>query len=181
MSRSNIAMPKVASLGDRQKRIYKFLQSNQTGVLASVDPNGDPHGSVVYYVVSAEDFSVSFITKTGTKKYDNLVHHNRAVLVVFDASTQTVAQVIGAVDEVTELREIFKTARKLSALHRAVDQDEDMPISKLNAGDYAVLKILPVQIRIAQFARPEARGSGELFESIESFDLDLSDASLRQL
>lgn len=169
---------KAPSLTSRQKRIYAFLSSNQTGVLASVDPNGEPHGSVIYYTVSEKDFSVSFITKTGTKKYDNLVRHAHVMLVVFDAQKQTVAQVRGVAQEVTDLRTVFETAGKISQVGRGVRQDEDLPISKVDAGDYAVFKIVPVQIRIAEFAQPAKSDSySHMFDSIESFEFEPGKAS----
>lgn len=159
----------------RQQRIYDFLKNNHVGVLASVDPNGDPHAAVVYYVVD-ERFVLSFITRAGTKKHDNLIRNNHVVMVIFEPKNQTVAQVIGKAVEI-------KNANKMNAVAEAVfesvleTEDKDMlPITKVDAGEYTAFKIEPDQIRLAAYARrgsQEEQDAGGIFEAIESFDLNV--------
>ena len=159
------------TLTDRQRRIYDFLSGNHVGVLATVDPNADPHGSVIYYVVG-KNFTVSFVTRTGTKKYDNLILNNHVMLVIFQPDSQTVAQVIGKAVEIKKSNDINAVAAAVFKARLNVGKDSALPITKLEAGAYAAFRIEPDQIRMAAYARPDSAGYNHIFESIESFDLN---------
>lgn len=160
-----------ATMSDRQRRIYQFIKANPTGVLASVDPNGEPHAAVIYHVIDDRDFGISFLTKKATKKYDNLIHQNRVVLVVFDAARQTVAQVFGKAEEVTKPETINLIANAVNQASLKTSKQGILPIAKLEAGDYAGFRILPTQIRMAVYTQPKSGNGHDAFESIESFEL----------
>ncbi len=158
-------------LSYRQKRIYDFLANNRVGVLASVDPDGEPHGSVVYYMVDKR-FNVSFLTKSNTKKYDNLVRHKNVMLVVYDVAAQTVAQVIGKAVEVKDSYEVNRIASVVFVAGIKSGSGSVPPVAKLGSGEYTAFRITPDQIRIAIYGRPDpAEHSNKIFDSIESFDL----------
>jgi len=154
----------------RQQRIYDFLSANQVGVLATVDPNGEPHGAVIYFSID-KDFMVTFLTKSGTKKYDNLTRNNHAVLVVFDPVTQTVAQLVGKAVEITDTNNINAIAAAVFKVSLKSSAHGTLPITKLEAGEYAAFQIQPVQIRMARYGQLDSGDYRELFESIESFEL----------
>lgn len=159
-----------AALSERQRRIYEFLDSNRTGVLATVDPSGEPHATVIYHTVD-KDFNVSFLTKSGTKKYDNLVRNNHVVLVVFDAVSQTVGQVIGKAVEIKDGYDINTVAAAVFMTSLKTSEGGLPPIAKLKAGEYAAFEIVPKQIRMASYARPDSGDYDKIFDSIESFEL----------
>ena len=46
-----------AASSETNLRIYDFLKSQPTGVLALVDPDGNPHATVVYFSID-DDFNV---------------------------------------------------------------------------------------------------------------------------
>lgn len=156
---------------DRKQRMYRFLIEHPVGVLSTVTPDGDPHGVVVYFVAS-KDFTISFVTKTGTRKYDNLSHNRSAYLTVFEPSTQAVVQVSGHAVEVTDSRTINATAGSVLSVTQHSGQPGPSPLSKLEAGQYTAFDIKPYQVRMAVYARPDPGGYAELFESIESFELE---------
>ncbi len=159
-----------AALSDKQQRILSFLEDTPVGVLASVDPNGDPHGVVIYFVIDG-DFNVYFLTRAETRKYDNLKRHNHAMLTVFDPQSQTTAQITGRAEEITDNYQINQIANKMVEANFKASESDVPPITKLNAGEAVAFKIVPVQIRMAVYARPESGDYKELFESIESFNL----------
>lgn len=158
------------SLSERQRRIYDFLNNSRMGVLATVDPDGEPHGVVIYYTID-EHFAVSFLTRAGTKKYDNLSRLNHVMLVVFDPATQTVAQVIGKAVEITDGYDINAVAAAIFMTSIKTSQGGLPPIAKLPAGTYVAFKIEPDQIRLATYADPASGDHTKIFQSIESFDL----------
>lgn len=156
---------------ERQQRIFDYLNGNPAGVLATVDPNGEPHATVIYHHIYEDDFSISFLTKRGTKKYDNLIRKNHVVLVVFDMFTQTVAQVFGEAQEVTDPEKINLIFRQTNQASLKTSDGGIPPIAKLNAGEFAAFMIEPVQIRMACYARPDSGDYSHVFESLESFEL----------
>jgi uncharacterized protein YhbP (UPF0306 family) len=155
---------------DRQRRMYNFLAEQRIGVLCTVTPDYDPHGAVVYYAID-ENFVIRILTKTGTRKYDNMKHHNRVMLTVFEPLTQTTAQVHGIASERGGSANISKVARDVFSTSTETSNTGLPPIVKLQAGSFTTFQIEPVQIHLAIYARPEPGGYKEIFESIESFDL----------
>lgn len=153
----------------RQQRIFNFLNERYTGVLSSVTPDSNPHGAVVYYAID-HDFNIHILTKTGTRKYDNLVHSDHAVLTVYNAETQTTVQVAGRAVERSGLGNINQVAGAIFS-KLGVDKEGLPPIVKLQAGAFTTFQIEPVQIRMALYARPISGSYEDLFESIESFEL----------
>src|SRR5690242_6657904 len=93
--------PTTPRHAERPRRIFNFLRANPIGVLSTVDSTGGPHGVVIYYIIR-DDFSIDFLTRERTRKYDNLRHNNHAMLTVFEPRTQTTAQIVGTASEITD-------------------------------------------------------------------------------
>ncbi|TAH33844.1 pyridoxamine 5'-phosphate oxidase family protein [Candidatus Saccharibacteria bacterium] len=159
-----------APLRDRQKRILGFLQEQHIGVLSTVTPDGNPHGAVVYYTID-DTFDIHILTKTGTRKYDNMVHNSHVTLTVCRSETQTTAQVTGIAAERSGRNDINQVASDIATKTRHNADDGLPPIMKLQAGTFTTFRIKPVQIRMAIYARPVPGNYDEIFDSIESFDL----------
>lgn len=157
-------------LPDRQRRILSFLEDMPVGVLSTVNPNGDPHGVVIYFVVDS-DFNTYFVTRDATRKYDNLKHRSHTMLTVFDPATHTTAQITGIAKEIKDDYQINEIANHMVQANFKVSDLDMPPITKLYAGEIVAFKLKPVQIRMAVYARPESGGYKELFESIECFSL----------
>lgn len=161
----------VSQLSDRKQRIYKFLTESPLGVLSTVDSEGNPHGSVVYITVN-KHFQIGFLTKADTLKYQNLINHPAIMLTVFDPESQTTAEVIGRATEVSDGYEINAIAGHVLRAALNTSRVGVPPISKLQAGPYVAFIIEPAQIRIAVYGRPDPGNYNELFDAIESFDLE---------
>lgn len=159
----------IGGLSSRHQRIFGFLTEQRTAVLSTVTPDNKPHGAVVYYTITP-DFVVHILTKHGTQKYRNMIHNPSVMLTVFSARSQTTAQIEGRAAEITNTEHINHLA---TALFGKTHSEPGLPpIMKLQAGTFTSFQIVPAQIRIARYARPKAGSHEELFESIESFDLD---------
>lgn len=160
---------KTRDFSDRKRRIFHFLRANPVGVLSTVTPDGNPHGVVIYFHTTPE-FAVSFLTKTGTRKYDNIIHNDRVMLTVFDPETQAVAQITGHAEELHGSKEIHALATTILDIS-ANSEAGTPPITKLLGGRFTAFTIKPVQIRMAVYDRPDSGGYDTLFESIESFEM----------
>lgn len=157
-------------LSERQRRMFDFLTDNPVGVLATVDPNGYPHGVVIYFTVDKQ-FNLAFLTKTGTKKYDNLVRDEKIMLVVYEPVSQSVVQVTGNAYEIKDNYEVNQVAQRIFETSLKTSESGVPPINKLHAGTYTAFAIKPVQIRMAVYERPDDSDYSQMFESIESFEL----------
>lgn len=156
----------TASSSESNQRIYDFLKAYPIGVLSTVDPNGNPHGAVIYFSVD-EEFNLTFVTKNETKKYDNLKRHNHVMLVAFEPISQTTTQITGTVEEITDTNEAQKAFQGLLVNASKTSEEGVPPISKLYAGGYTSLRIKPVQIRMAVFIRPDPGGYDDIYETID--------------
>ncbi len=158
----------VASSSESNRRIYNFLKVHPVGVLAMVDPEGNPHATVIYFSVD-EEFNITFTTKRDTKKHDNLKHNNHVQLIAYEASSQTTVQITGIAKDIShepEASEAFSNTVRASMQTSGADVP---PISKLQAGHYVAYKLSPKQIRMAIFARPDP-GGYDIYETIDFVD-----------
>lgn len=156
-------------LSDQEQRFYDFLNGAAIGVISSTDPNGDPHGAVIYYSID-KNFVIEFLTKSHTKKYDNITRNNHIMLTVFDALTQTTVQVTGLAKEIKNDSVLQKLVKQVFEKSLRTSEAGQHPLSKLDAGNYVGFKIEPVQIRMAVYARPDPGEYSEIFETIDSFE-----------
>lgn len=156
---------------DRKQRIHNFLYETSLGVLSTIDASGDPHGSVIYFAIDS-NFHLAFLTKTDTLKYDNLKRNPRVMLTVFEPKSQTTAQISGTAKEITSSQQVNFVAGHILTATLKTSKTGIPPISKLQAGPYAAFEIEPVQIRMAVYARPGPGEYSDLFETLESFDLE---------
>lgn len=155
---------------DRKRRIYDFLQQNSVGVLATVSLQGDPHGTVIYYIIDRH-FEVSFLTRSETQKYENLKYNHHVMLTVFDTFTQTTVQLAGIAEELTDSTDINAVAGAVLGASLKSNSVGLQPITKLDAGEYVAFRITPIQARMAVYARPDGGSVEDMIESVESFDL----------
>jgi general stress protein 26 len=148
-----------------ERGAHEFLKNHKVGVLATVSPDGDPYAAAIYYTVDSA-LNISFLTKTGTKKADNLEHKNLAMLVVYEAASQTTVQVAGSVSKITNDDEINEVFRQI--VHASLDTgNTDLaPIFKLDEGNYVTYRLTPTQIRMASFSHAKSGGYKTLFKTI---------------
>lgn len=165
MAKSVISKMKQPVSEESVERIYSFLKTQRSGVLSTVNKQGHPHGTVVYFSID-KAFNVSFMTKRDTRKNQNIIHNNHVSFVVFEPSTQTTAQISGKAQDISEQPEAQEVFRAM--LKAAFDTSSSgmPPISKIYAGHYLTYRIKPEHISMAVFARPDP-GGYEMFETID--------------
>lgn len=172
--RSSKLRERAVKFSDKKQRIFDFLFETSIGVLSSTDPDGDPHGAVIYFTIN-QDFEVEFLTKSETKKYDNLIHNNHVMLTVFQPLTQTTVQLTGVAQEITDGFIMNEIAGRVMGTSLKTSDAGLMPLHKLRAGSFVAFKIVPVEVRMAVYARPDSGGYAELFEIVESFEHTVAD------
>ncbi len=150
---------------DQNDKVLEFLNNHKVGVLATVDPSNEPHATAIYFTVD-DNLDIFFMSKTKTKKADNLEQNNHAVLVVYEAATQTTVQatgVVSVISDTTEANHVF--GRIVSA---SLDESDTPvpPISRLQEGDYVVYKLAPAELRMATYKQPKFGDYNDLFTTV---------------
>jgi PPOX class probable F420-dependent enzyme len=108
-------------------KLRGLVAASRTGVLATVDPDGTPQMSNIYFIADADGRLIRFSTTTTRRKGRNLQRHPRAAVHVAGENFLNFAVAEGAVrltiarrpddDAVAELREVH------SALGASFDPD----------------------------------------------------------
>jgi len=145
--------------------VRRFLESRYSGVLATADGAGIPHAAVVYFLLE-DDFSLLFGTKTETQKFKNIQENNQASFVIYDEAEQTTVQITGRVEVVDDTEVRRKVVNNMFVASAERSQREIPPAEKLIAGDYAAVRLVPMVIKMAVYARPDSQEQGDLHETL---------------
>lgn len=81
-----------------QKRIRRFLKENTTAVIATISPKNEPNAATINYIIEEveEDFSLYFIARKSSRKFENIMHNRNVGLVVgTDPKVPAMAEIQG--------------------------------------------------------------------------------------
>jgi general stress protein 26 len=123
-------------------RGLKFLQDHSTGVLSSVDRDGEVRGSTVHYIVKG--MMVYVLSKAGTKKVHNLLVHNQVCLTVFNQDSLQTMQLLGIAEVVSDEKLNKEIIEQMIKPRNYGGKTLPPPITRLDASGYVVLQITPV-------------------------------------
>jgi general stress protein 26 len=153
MERSIINMGKSLNTNDQEvlKQAYYFLNKQPAAVLATVNQDKSPHLTVVYFHVD-QDMSVSFLTKSDTRKSKNIKKRKKAALLAYDSKTQQSITISGKAKEIDSVQEGTKVFTEALQTALRTSEGGKMPLSQLlSAGRYALYKIAPEQIEFSSY------------------------------
>lgn len=127
-----------------------YIDYHPLGVLSTISQgNESPHGAVVY-VCTGDGGYVYFLTKAGTRKYQNLVQHPMVSLTFYDAEENSTLQLAGRASEVNNAVTIDTAMKKITRAHSAAAEWLP-PIAKLRAGNYVLIGIHLTVARLAEY------------------------------
>lgn len=160
------------ALKKSKKEILAFLKKTKCASLATVDQNGWPECSEVYFGVD-NNFNIYIATGSLSRKYKNLLTNQQAAFVAGDPKKQITIQLEG---KITELQRLKRGSKALKALTEAFTPslkeifsemwDPIPPVLKMQNGDLVILKIKPTWIRWADFSLPDKKIKGNYFKEI---------------
>jgi general stress protein 26 len=135
---------------DAQSAILSYVDIHPVATLGTINPDGTPHGAIVYACADTYRPVVYFITKNGTAKYKNLQADSRVSLTITHPAENSTLQANGVAREIVDPVVIDEIMKKLTRLH--VNAHEWLPpIAKLRAGAYVLIGIELTWARLAQF------------------------------
>ena len=132
------------------QKVHTFLRQHPMAVLSTVSADGKPWGAAIYYVAD-EDFKFYFVTRVETYKFQNLEKNPHVALTIADLETQTTVQLSGKVLRLPpeDYEDVVFT--KLAHLKPKNDFHWAPPLSKIKAGNYMPLYIVPDTLQYADY------------------------------
>jgi general stress protein 26 len=136
---------------ESQSAIMSYLDINPIATLGTINPDGSPHGAIVYVCTDMHKPMIYFITKTGTTKYKNILADNRVSITVTHPSENSTLQAKGVAAEIQDDAQVIDTAmQRLTKLHvNATDWLQ--PIAKIRAGAYVLVGVTLQWARLAEY------------------------------
>lgn len=143
-----------------EKLLQELESMNQPlGVVSTVNEHASPESASLYYVHDSS-FNLFFITRKGSRKYQNIEKNPNVSFVITSENSPLTIQLEGTAGLVTEAKEESEYFPKLVALasaHTAIP-----PVSQINGSEMVFVKITPRWIRSGNFE--VMRGGDKLTE-----------------
>jgi general stress protein 26 len=127
-----------------------FLHQHNTAVLSTVSQKGEAHGAAVHYLLEASG-NIYILTKSATRKAQNLLATKEAAVTVYDADRLQTVQAHGraAVEERAEIQAwAFRT---LCQQYSRVQGAYISPATLLDTGRVIIFRIEPDNVRFIDF------------------------------
>jgi general stress protein 26 len=136
---------------EKNLHIEDFLKRNHIAVLATANKQtGEPHAATIYYAPDSK-MNIFFVTKKGTTKSQNLDSNPRAALAIYEADSQRTAQIRGSAGRIEDKATIEKALRIMSNFSEQTANTNQIPLSKIDAGEYILYRLSPDFIRLAEY------------------------------
>lgn len=141
-----------------------FLVDNETGVLATVSPEGTPRARLVYYTAD-DNFNVYFLTLANTRKVADIGANPHVAFTVSNTETPRTLQLEGTVTDLTETATndplLVSFVKMLSS-----KSTYGIPIERLDTATMRFFKITPQWVRWGDFTFGE--GTDTVLTKIET-------------
>jgi len=137
-----------------KQEAYDFLKDINIAVLATSFDN-QPLASTMYYVVSP-DLCVYFITENETKKYKHIQSNPNVSIVVTNREKVQTMQILGTAERVDDATTKINIIQQMSMANAQKNWLHwPPPISKIEAGEMVIIKVLPTWIRFADYLQED--------------------------
>lgn len=143
-----------------QHEIVAYIKDNPVMVLSTMGKSGMPHGAAVY-VVALSPEQLYFVTKTETRKFENLADNPNVSITIVNPLENSSLQAKGKAEVVSNPHVAELVMTKMASVH-ASSADWMPPIAKLRAGAYQLIGIRLDHARLAHF-KGEQIGSQNIF------------------
>lgn len=130
----------------------RYLKSHETAVFSTIDSNGNVSGAVIYYLVG-EDNNIYILSKSHTKKAQNILINSHVALTVYEPNgLQTVQlQGDGSIEKDEKTRsQVFDKIVKNRYYSEKIDLP---PITKIKEGTYMVIRVTPTTIKFRDYSK----------------------------
>ena len=133
-----------------------FLASHNLGVLSSADREGNIAGAAVYYALS-DDGGIYVATKNDTRKAQNILVHPGVALTVVDEGARQTFQLQGVAKAESDLPKARRMLETIVKPHLYRGEVDTPPITKIEAGNYVVLRITPTEVHFSDYTSSKSQ------------------------
>jgi general stress protein 26 len=134
-----------------KEKVYEFLTQHAVAVLSTIALDRTPNSAPIYFIPDKE-LNLYFITKSDTKKSQNIeMVNNNVAITVIDSNIPIAVQAKGRITEIQD-REFFLKIAEENAKQEA-GFHWPPPLSKLQSEGFLIMyKFEPTWLRIADFS-----------------------------
>lgn len=143
--------------------ISDFIKNHNIATIATVDEQGSPSTSTIFYTISKND-EIWFLTKADTTKYINLQKNNSMALTILDSPNPVAVNMTGIAVEETDVSkkdEIIQTITKISSELL----NDYAPIIKLHKGAFRAMRFKPLHAKMTDYTKP----MGQAGETLKNY------------
>lgn len=152
-----------ASSDESEQLIREYLEKHRTGVLATSDIVGNVRSCVVYYEPT-NDMQLIISTKKETQKFKNLAENSSFSFTIFDEYDQSALDIGGRAYEIDDPKIRARAINNMTKQSLLKSKRLIPPAEKLIAGDYGIMQLKPMVMRLAIYARPSE--GEDIFETL---------------
>jgi general stress protein 26 len=132
--------------------VNDFIKKHTRAVLATVDKDGQPYTSTIYYAL-ADKSEIYFVTKEQTTKAKNLLTNERAALTISDNEKPLAVNITGTARKIEDYKKRDEVMQHVFQV--SYDKQSDFaPIVKLHKGAFSVFQFHPLQAKMTDFTKP---------------------------
>ena len=140
--------------------LFLGAQKSRLGVVSTVNSENKPESALVYFTFD-EKLNIYFVTRDITKKYKNIIENKNVAFVVSKEIPPQTLQIegVGSVHNNPEdQKDLYKELVGLAS-----SKHFSPPVSQINSGGLAFIKISPTWIRFGNF---EVRKHDNIFQQV---------------
>lgn len=130
--------------------VVSFLSSHEIGVVSTIDRKGSISGAVIYYTMLNN--RPYFMTKSGTKKVENVLGDQHVALTVFDEPKRQTVQMQGIVQIEPDKNVADQAFGALYKTRRYGDGQHLPPVEKMS-GNTIIFRILPTTVHFTDYSK----------------------------
>lgn len=124
------------------------LMSHSIGVISTVNTKNKPESAAVYYICD-DALNLFFVTRSGTRKYQNITKNPSVSFVISSEHPPKTIQIEGSATEVVDAQEQLQYFDKLVA--KASESNMMPPVSQMVTGEVVFMKISTTWARFGNF------------------------------
>ena len=139
--------------------ITRFVHSHEIAVLATVNEDGQPFSSTIYYAPFGKD-AVCFLTRSETKKFDNLRENDRAAMTITDSKEPVAVNLTGTARVASEPKDHDDIMQKILKVANS-KHTNNPPVLQLKAGTFTCYIFEPKHATLTDYTSAENKMSVE--------------------
>ncbi len=153
---------------DQERKLaFAFFKQHPLMTLTTLSQEGAPQNAAVYTYIDEANY-LYFVSREGTRKYNNIIENSLATLSTYDENVLMFAEVHGNAEVVNDKTE---AATILTELQKIVESRKSSywtpPVSQISDAPYVFFKLTPKEVTFANYEQSSSEASKPMVVSFE--------------